>query len=109
MDHDFGAGWRKGSPVVIEGAMDLGPCRQARIDSRTAHEVEGQDGLGQKSIPEVQGKIRVCAAKGGDKMILEGPDGTFICIATMQVGRGKLEFDVLIRHILLESLGGFVV
>jgi len=50
--------------------------------------------LRQEPIPEMEGKVLVCAAQASNEMILESVDGTFSCIAAVH-----MRWDELIVHI----------
>jgi hypothetical protein len=63
--------------------MKLGVGGQLGIDAGPTKEIEGDKGLGEKAVPEMQWKIRVCGAKASNKVVLEGPDGPFGCITTV--------------------------
>ena len=39
VDQDFGAGWREGRSVIVEGAVELRFGREARVDARWAEQV----------------------------------------------------------------------
>jgi hypothetical protein len=65
--------------------------------------------LGEKLIPEMQGKGLVDAQKTSDEMILEGADATFGCILAMHSRRDELEVHFLLMHKLLKDLRRFVV
>jgi hypothetical protein len=40
------ARWRKGGPIEVKESMELCMCRQSRIHSRGAEEIQGEDCLG---------------------------------------------------------------
>ena len=68
--------------------MELGVGREARIDSRTTKEIQGDERLGQKAVPKMKRKVFVSAAETGDEMVLERADGTFSGIAAVDIAGG---------------------
>jgi hypothetical protein len=79
----------------------LGPSGELGVDSRAAQEIERKHGLGNKAIPQVEGKELVHAAETRDEMVFEGSDGAFGGVSTVDAGRRKLEVDVLLAEELL--------
>ena len=45
-------------------------------------------------VPQILGKVRVDACKDREKVCLEGLDGMFSGVATMDIRRDELELDV---------------
>ena len=109
MDEDACAGGCKGGTVEVEGAVDLGPSRELRVDARPAKKVEGLEGLGEKAVPKVEGKGGIGTAQACDEVVLERSDRTFGGVTAMNVGRSELEVDVVVDHEALEGGGCFVV
>jgi hypothetical protein len=109
VDEQLDAGRSEGSPIKVECAMELGMSGEARVDTGAAEKIEGEQGLREEQVPEFQRENRVGAAKAGDKMILEGPNGPFGRVAAMQVWWGDLEIDASLDNVSLESGGGFIV
>ena len=101
MHHDFGSWGSEGCSVVIEGAMDLSPGRQVGIDPGASHEVESYESLRQEFVPKMKWEVFVNAAETGDEMVFEGANGSFSSVATMDVGRCKLEVHILVFHVCL--------
>ena len=60
-------------------------------------------------VPEMEGKVWVAGAKAGNKMVFEGADSTFGCVAAMHVGRSELIVDALLLKKLLEDGGALVI
>ena len=71
--------------------------------------VQIQVGLGEKAIPKVQRKIIVTAGDASNQVVLEGLDGAFIRVCSVQVGGYKLKCDSLTAHIILEASWIFIV
>lgn len=109
MDDDMDARRSNGGTVEVEGPMDLGPGRKIGVDAGAAHEVEGQNGLGQKAAPEMEGEALVCGAEAGNEVVLESTDCPFGRIAAMDAGGGELEINVGFMEETFEGGGGFVV
>lgn len=89
--------------------MNLCPGREAGINARAAKEVEGKDGLGQKTAPQMKGKEGISAAEPSNKVVFKRADGTFCSIATMDARGGQLEVDVSIMEVGFQDGGGFIV
>jgi hypothetical protein len=109
VNEDAGPRWGQRRAIVVEGAVDLGIGREARVDAGAAEKVEGDEGLWKETIPKVQGKVGVGAAEASNEMIFERPNGTFGGIASVDAGRGELEVDVDAGDVLAEGEGSFVV
>ena len=56
------------------------------VDVRGSEEIQGEEGLRQETVPEMEGKVGVCTAESGNEMILEGADGAFGRVASMDMG-----------------------
>jgi len=63
--------------------MDLGPGGELGVDSGATQKVEGQDGLGQEPVPQMEGVVTVRAAEASNEVVFEGADGTFSSIASV--------------------------
>jgi hypothetical protein len=109
MDEDTCARRGQGRAVVVEGAMDLGIGRETGIDAGPTKEVEADECLWEKTIPEMEGKVRVRAAKASNEVIFERANCAFGSIAAVDARWGKLVIDVLGLHVVLEGGGGFIV
>ena len=57
---------------------------------RSSEKVEGEQGLGEEFVLECHGKLWIRAAQDGDKMVLEGVDGSFSGVSVVDVGGDKL-------------------
>ncbi len=57
----------------------------------------------------MQWKVGIGAAQTSDEVVLKGADGSFCCIAPMDVGRRELKIDMLGVHEGLEGIRGFIV
>ena len=101
VDENSGSWWREWRAVEVEGAVDLGVGGEAWVDAGAAEQVEGDEGLWEESIPEIEREIGVGAAEAGDEVVLKGTDGPFGGITAMNVRRGELEIDFLGVHELL--------
>lgn len=109
MNEDSDAGRGDGCAVEIVRAADLGPSGQFWVETGATKEVEAQETLGEKLIPEMKREIGVGAAEAGNEVVLEGPDGAFCGIAAVDAGGYELEVYVLFAHVVLQDGGGFVV
>ncbi len=87
----------------------MGEGGELRVETRTAHQVQREFGLGEKLVPQVEWKVLVDAAQAGDEMIFERADGTFRSVASMKAGRDKLEINVGCAEKAFQSSGAFVV
>jgi hypothetical protein len=106
----YTSAWRcKRSSIEVEGAVDLRPCGEFWVDSRRAKEVEGQQGLWKKAIPEMEWKVAIGGTETGDEMVLEGSDSAFGSVSAVNVRWDELKVDVLVCHVCFEGSGGFVV
>ena len=57
----------------------------------------------------MEGEVFVGARKSRDEVIFPGAYGTFRCISSMDVGRCKLEVNLLLAHVFLQFVRCFVV
>jgi hypothetical protein len=89
--------------------MKLGVGGQLGIDAGPTKEIEGNEGLGEKAVPKMKGKIRVRGTEASNEVILEGAYGPFSGITAVQMGGCELKVDVLGGHEGLEGGRGFVV
>ena len=71
--------------------------------------VEGVLCLLEEFVPQLGWEVPVCGAEPGDKMILEGLDGTFGGVDSVFVGWNELPFDVLSAEVFGDGVGSFVV
>jgi hypothetical protein len=81
--------------------VDLGVGGQEGVDAGLAEQIEGDEGLREETVPEVEREVAVGAAKAGDEVIFKRADGTFGGVATVDVGRSKLEVNLFTVHELL--------
>ena len=95
--------------VEVEGAVQLQPSGQMRIDVGLAKKVEGEYSLGDKAAPQMEGESRVKAGETGDEVTLESVDGFFGRVGAMVVGGGELELDVGLAEETFERRGSLVV
>ena len=58
----------------------------------------------EQTIPKVKREVFVGTHKDGDEVILEGANGTFGSVASMRVGRSKLEIDAFLREEVFQYL-----
>jgi RNase P/RNase MRP subunit p29 len=98
VDEDASAGRGERGAVVIKRAMELCVGREGGVDARTTEEIETKQSVGNEAVPKVKRKIRVRTAQPGNKVILEGTDGAFGGVATVQMGWCQLEVDLVGRH-----------
>ena len=62
MGENFDAGWSQWGLVEVERTVNLSVCGQLRVETGRTKEVEGERGLREKLIPEVEGKVWMSAA-----------------------------------------------
>ena len=60
-------------------------------------------------IPQVEGAVLVSAAETSNEVVLEGSNGTFSSITTMDTRRNELKIDPFLGHEVLEDDGGLIV
>jgi hypothetical protein len=65
--------------------------------------------LRDEAIPQVEWKVFVEAAEGGDEVIFEGADHAIGSVATMGTGGNQLESDILVVHVFFEHGRALVV
>jgi hypothetical protein len=65
--------------------------------------------LRHKTIPQVEGEVFVDAAQASNEMILEGADGSFGGIATVDSGWGELKINNFFAEELLQSFRAFII
>ena len=51
-----------------------------RVEAGSSHHVEGELGLWQKAVPQVQWEALVCGAEASHEVVLECSHGSFCCI-----------------------------
>ena len=104
MDDDFHS-WRgQGGAEVVKRAIEMSVRGQLRIGARLAKEVESEESLFEEVVSENEREIRMSAAQSSDEVVLEGLDGSFSEIATMEAGRRELVSDVLFIHVILHHV-----
>jgi hypothetical protein len=109
MDLDEGTRGADGGAGEQIRAEHLGMSWQEGIDAGASEQVEGQSGLREKLVPQMEWKIFVCRAESCEEVIFEGPDGSFRCIASVSVGWDELQGDGLFLEELPEDVGAFIV
>ncbi len=87
--------------IVVERTVDLGVGRQEVVDTGLAKQIEGDDGLREDAVPEIEREVAVSAAKAGDEVVFKRADGALGCVATVDVWRGKLKVNLGTVHELL--------
>ena len=65
--------------------------------------------MGDESVLEMQGEVRVVATDAGDKVILVGLDGAFCGVGEMKVWRNELELYAGIAQKLFKDARAFIV
>jgi hypothetical protein len=65
--------------------------------------------LRDKIIPQVEGEVLVSAAETSNEVVLEGVNGTFSSIVTMNTRRDKLKIDPFLGHEVLGDDRGLIV
>ena len=89
--------------------MELGPCRESGINTRTTKEIEGEFSLRQKAVPKVQWEVFVSAAEASNEMIFESTDGSVSGIASVHARGYKLVVNVFIYEELFQGGQAFSV
>ena len=67
-------------------AMDAVPGRTGRVRGKRAHAIESEHGERQESRPPVRRERNMDRRKGGEKMVLGGPNGPFRRVGAVLVG-----------------------
>jgi hypothetical protein len=65
--------------------------------------------LGHETIPQVEREVFVNAAKASNEVILEGADGTFGGIASVDPGRGELKVNFFLAEELFQGFEALIV
>jgi hypothetical protein len=58
--------------------------------------------LREKFVPEIERKVWMSAAEAGDEVVLEGLDGSFGPVATVEASGGELVFNSFVGHEVFE-------
>jgi hypothetical protein len=109
MDEDANARRGNGRAVEVEVAKKLSPSGEFRIQAGATEKIESEEGLGEETIPQMEGEVLINAAQAGDEVIFERTDGAFSSIASVHARRGELEVDLFVTQELFEGGGTFVV
>ena len=72
-------------------------------------EIQGNDRLEQKSIPELYFEAEIIFAQDSHKAVFSGVDGPFGCVPLVRVGRSLLLIDSLVVGESNECVGCIVV
>ena len=67
----------QGGGVIVKGAPDLHVGREARVQSRAAHHVQGRDRLWDESVPLICREGGVRSMKYGYAVVFHCLDGAF--------------------------------
>lgn len=95
--------------VVIKRAMNLSPGGQAGVDARRSKEVQADQGLREKTIPQMKREVAIRGTKTRNEVVLEGLDSAFRRVPAVNMRRCELEVNFLLFHELLQGGGGSVV
>jgi hypothetical protein len=87
INEDSGAGWHKQRAMEVIVSVHLGPGQQLGVDGCAMNEVESEDALLKQAVPEVEQEVRVGAAEASNEVILEGVNGVFGRVGTVNTGR----------------------
>ncbi len=68
--------------------------RHVWLDAQSAQEVDGILNLGHKFIPQLDGEVYICGAKGANEPVLESLDGVFCRIDSVVVQLNKLKAHI---------------
>ncbi len=79
-------------PVVwaLEGFIH----RHVSVDAQSAQEVDGILNLGCKFIPQLDGEVYICGAKGANELVLECLDGAFCHVDAVVVWLDELKAHI---------------
>ena len=69
----------------------MGFRRKSWIEAGGTEKVEGQSGMMDEAVPEMQGEVGVSDTEDGYELILVGLDGVFGGVGAMKVWRNELE------------------
>ena len=82
---------------------------KARVCAGRSEEVESDHGLGNETIPFLEGKVGVARGESGTNMMFECADRTFGGVAVVGVQENKLEVNVVLAEGFLHGVGALVV
>ena len=94
MNDDTAAQGDGGGGLIIEGAAEVSPVRDLRVEGGLMEEVDNDIHLLQEEIPKILGEVHINAHEDGKKMILEGAVGPLGIIAAMNIQGEKLVRDL---------------
>ena len=81
--------------IKVERSKQRLPCRRRCSVGCGTEEVQCEFGMGDKEVPVVGRKRRRCVSKYRKKMVLEGMNGSFRCIVSMDMWRDELKFAII--------------
>ena len=104
-------GTRRGERTCIEIKVteDISERGEFRIGSGVAKKIQGEYCLRQKSVPFTKRKVRIARGKASKKVVFEGLNSSFGCVAPMNVRRDELKINFLFAQSLTKILRDFVV
>ena len=62
-----------------------------------------------EAVPEMQGEVRIAAAKAGDEVILVSLDCAFCDVGALKVWGNELELDAGTAQKSFEAAGAFII
>jgi hypothetical protein len=105
----MGARGCNGGAVEIKVAIDLGPSRKPGVDAGAPEQVEGEEALWEEPVPEMEWESGGKAAKSGNEVVLECPDGSFCSILAVDAGWDQLVVNSNVGHVAFEDGRAFIV
>ena len=99
----------KGGAVEVKLAQDLVVSGEFGVDPGGPEQVECDDGLWEKLIPETSRESLISSVQNGSEVIFKSADSTLRWIVTVVMESHQLVFEVLLFNFVEEVLGGFIV
>ena len=91
MDEDPTTNRSKRCLFEVKGTLEILPSADPRVESGLPKKIEGQFGLWEKQVSEIQGKRRVYPCQDRQEVALESADGALHTISAMHIRGDKLE------------------
>jgi hypothetical protein len=76
----------------------MGIGRHLGMKSACSEKIQSLDSLRNETIPQLHGKVGVCRAQAGHKVVFEGPDCPLGGVSTVDMGWRQLHVHVLRGH-----------
>ena len=95
--------------IKIKVTEDVSERGEFRIGSGVAKKIQGEYCLRQKSVPFTKRKVRIAGGKASKKVVFEGLNSAFGCVASVDMRRDELEIYFLFAQSLTKILRDFVI